>query len=118
MSLEIIIRILIISSLLFCSKLQFKLSSILFEFYDRKLTELIQPIVTQICSQIKRIDVPDDQFQPLPDLSATNMGTTLFELYLILKRFLTLGKFSVSILLIQIFIIIIIPGNFDVSPPG
>lgn len=71
--------------------MQFKLSSVLFKFYDSKLSDLIQPIVTQICGQIKRIHVPDDQFEPLPDLSATNMGTTLFELYLILKRFLTLG---------------------------
>lgn len=72
--------------------MRFKLSSILFKFYDSKLTEMIQPAVTQICSEIKRINVPDDQFEPLPDLSTTNMGTTLFELYLILKRLLTLGK--------------------------
>lgn len=38
------------------------------------------------------LDVPDDQFEYLPNIDNVNMGTTLFEAYLVIKRYNTLGK--------------------------
>ncbi|XP_035895567.1 protein unc-13 homolog 4B isoform X1 [Anopheles stephensi] len=64
--------------------------------YELKLAELIKPTVEDICRKLKRIDLPetgshrggDSGFIEYEDI---NMGTTLFELYLVLKRFCTLG---------------------------
>lgn len=65
----------------------------LFKFYDEKVSEIAKSIVTDVCSHIKRLDVPEDHFEELPNIDDVNMGTTLFELYLVLKRFLTMGKY-------------------------
>lgn len=67
-------------------------STVLFKFYDEEIAEITKSIVTEVCSHIKRLDVPDDHFDDLPEIDNVNMGTTLFELYLVLKRFLALGK--------------------------
>ncbi|XP_052868103.1 protein unc-13 homolog 4B [Anopheles cruzii] len=65
--------------------------------YELKLAELIKPTVEDICRKLKRIELPeagpsriggDSGFIEFEDI---NMGTTLFELYLVLKRFCTLG---------------------------
>lgn len=69
----------------------------LFKFYDEKISELCESIVVNVCRHIKKLDVPDDQFEYLPNIDNLNMGTTLFELYLILKRFLAMGKFFSSV---------------------
>jgi len=50
-----------------------------------------------VCNNIKRLDVPDDQFLYLPNLDNVNMGTTLFEVYLILKRYVALGKVFINL---------------------
>lgn len=62
-------------------------------FYDSKLTEICKAIVEQVCSNIKKLDVPDDNFEYLPNIDNVNMGTTLFEVYLVLKRYNTLGNY-------------------------
>lgn len=67
-------------------------STILYKFYDNKIAEIAFTIVCDVCSHIKRIDVPDDNFEELPNIDNVNMGTTLFELYLVLKRYLAMGK--------------------------
>lgn len=54
--------------------------------------EISQGIVKGVCSNIKMLDVPDDQFEYLPNIDNVNMGTTLFEAYLVIKRYNTLGK--------------------------
>uniref|UniRef100_A0A182QWZ4 Munc13-4 n=1 Tax=Anopheles farauti TaxID=69004 RepID=A0A182QWZ4_9DIPT len=64
--------------------------------YELKLAELIKPTVEDICRKLKRIDLPESTGQRfdasgLVDYEDINMGTTLFELYLVLKRFCTLG---------------------------
>lgn len=66
-------------------------SAVLLKYYDKKLVEIVKSIVSEVCGNIKRLHIPDEQNEALPDLSEINMGTTLFELYLVLKRFLTLG---------------------------
>lgn len=54
--------------------------------------EISQGIVKGVCSNIKMLDVPDDQFEYLPNIDNVNMGTTLFEVYLVIKRYNILGK--------------------------
>ena len=77
----------------------------LFKFYDGKIAEIAKSIVTEVCSHIKRLDVPEDHTDDLPEIDDVNMGTTLFELYLVLKRFLTFGMiFHVSFIFANIFI--------------
>lgn len=65
----------------------------LFKFYDEKVAEIAKSIVTEVCGNIKRLDIPENHFEELPDIDDINMGTTLFELYLVLKRFLALGMY-------------------------
>ncbi|XP_023298008.2 protein unc-13 homolog 4B isoform X1 [Lucilia cuprina] len=76
----------------FYHKIRLNFSTELFKFYDEKVSEIAKSIVTEVCANIKRLDVPEDHFEELPDIEDINMGTTLFELYLVLKRFLALGK--------------------------
>ncbi|KAI8044363.1 protein unc-13 homolog 4B isoform X1 [Drosophila gunungcola] len=77
---------------IFYHKIQLNYSAILYLFYDSKLAEICKSIIIEVCNNIKRLDVPDDQFEYLPNLENVNMGTTLFEVYLILKRYVTLGE--------------------------
>ncbi|XP_051863663.1 protein unc-13 homolog 4B isoform X6 [Drosophila albomicans] len=75
---------------LFYHKIRLNYSTILYLFYDLKLTEMCKAIVIGVCSNIKMLDVPDDQFEYLPNIDNVNMGTTLFEAYLVLKRYIVL----------------------------
>ncbi|XP_053660620.1 protein unc-13 homolog 4B [Anopheles marshallii] len=76
--------------------MHFSYTKELYITYELKLAELIKPTVEDICKKLKRIDLPetasrrggDSGFIEYEDI---NMGTTLFELYLVLKRFCTLG---------------------------
>lgn len=76
------------------SKIRVNYSTTLFLFYDSKLVEICKTNVIDVCKNIKMLDVPDDQFEYLPNIDDVNMGTTLFEVYLVLKRYNTLGKVS------------------------
>ncbi|KAH8295174.1 hypothetical protein KR018_008180 [Drosophila ironensis] len=77
---------------LFYHKIQMNYSAVLYLFYDSKLAEICKSIIVEVCNNIKRLDVPDDTFEYLPNIENVNMGTTLFEVYLILKRYVQLGK--------------------------
>ncbi|KAH8358960.1 hypothetical protein KR093_003577 [Drosophila rubida] len=77
---------------LFYHKIRLNYSTILYLFYDSKLVEICKAIVIDVCASIKMLDVPDDQFEYLPNIDNVNMGTTLFEAYLVLKRYITLGQ--------------------------
>lgn len=77
---------------LYFRKIRFNYSTALFQFYDSNLMEISQGIVKGVCSNIKMLDVPDDQFEYLPNIDNVNMGTTLFEVYLVIKRYNILGK--------------------------
>lgn len=56
-----------------------------------KLAELIKPCVEEICRGLKRIEIPESNSELL-NYEDINMGTTLFELYIVLKRFSKLGS--------------------------
>ncbi|XP_032597661.1 protein unc-13 homolog 4B isoform X2 [Drosophila grimshawi] len=77
---------------LFYHKIRVSYSTTLFLYYDLKLVEISEPIIKNVCSNIKMLDVPDDQFKDIPNIENVNMGTTLFEVYLVLKRYNTLGR--------------------------
>lgn len=75
----------------FQTKMKFHYARVCFNYYQKKISELCQPIIQDVSKNIKRIQLPEDRFQRLPEYSEINMGTTLFELYLVLKRFIVLG---------------------------
>lgn len=47
--------------------------------------------IENACKRLKRITLPDHESDQLPVHEEVNMGTTLFEVYLILKRFVAFG---------------------------
>ncbi|XP_041980361.1 protein unc-13 homolog 4B isoform X3 [Aricia agestis] len=87
--------------------MSFPYSKALYGVYENKIASLVEPEVVQVCKSLKRLrysesnsnvqlagglngetglGTPDVGSEPLA------MGTTLFELYLALQRFLTLGQ--------------------------
>lgn len=76
----------------FDRKLRFHYAQTLYLFYEKKLAEQVKTVVEDVCRNIKRLNISEDKMEKLPDLDEINMGTTLFELYLVLKRFTTLGR--------------------------
>ncbi|XP_018793043.1 PREDICTED: protein unc-13 homolog 4B [Bactrocera latifrons] len=78
----------------FYQKLRINYSGILFKYYDLNLFDECKEIVENVCANIKRMEIPDDtlEFSNFLDEESLNMGTTLFELYLVLKRFVSLGR--------------------------
>ncbi|XP_065080920.1 protein unc-13 homolog 4B isoform X5 [Ochlerotatus camptorhynchus] len=70
--------------------IHFQYTKELYITYELKLAELIKPCVEQICRSLKRIDIPESN-SDLLKYEDINMGTTLFELYIVLKRFSKLG---------------------------
>ncbi|KAG4080156.1 hypothetical protein HA402_008227 [Bradysia odoriphaga] len=76
---------------LFQQKMHFPYARTCYVYYEEKLSEYIEPVIHDVCKNLKRLSLPDDRYQPLPEHEEVNMGTTLFELYLVLKRFAVLG---------------------------
>lgn len=62
-----------------------------FKYYDSKIVEIAKPLIDQVCSHIKRINTNDDQLLNSKS-GELNMGTTLFELYLVFKKLVALGN--------------------------
>lgn len=62
-----------------------------FIYCEDKLAESFKAIIERVCKNLKRIQIPEDRFEHLPEHKEINMGTTLFEVYLVLKRFALLG---------------------------
>lgn len=66
-------------------------SSLLFKVYEAKVCEEAEPVVSDVCGQLRplRFNDPDANVEKEEPLS---MGTTLFELYLALQRLSLLGS--------------------------
>ncbi|XP_055586093.1 protein unc-13 homolog 4B isoform X2 [Uranotaenia lowii] len=75
---------------IFQEVVHFQYTKELYITYELKLAELIKPCVEDICRKLRRIDIPEASGAQI-DYEDINMGTTLFELYLVLKRFSGLG---------------------------
>ncbi|XP_067616077.1 protein unc-13 homolog 4B isoform X2 [Eurosta solidaginis] len=78
---------------LFYHKVGVHFSSVLYKLYDKYLYDICKSIIEDVCSHIKRLDILEDitEYTDI-DTESLTMGTTLFELYLVLKRFSTLGR--------------------------
>lgn len=73
--------------------LNYQYAGVLYKVYDRKLEALVKDVVTDICSRkIDRLDLLDREDMKHNRYEEINMLTTLFELYLLLKRFSVLGS--------------------------
>lgn len=72
--------------------MHFPYSRTCYLLYEDKLAEYIEPLINDVCKKLKRLSLPDDRYQQLPEHEEVNMGTTLFELYLVIKRFVVLGN--------------------------
>lgn len=73
--------------------MHFPFSRTCYIYYEEKLAEYIEAIINGVCKNLKRIILPEYGEITLPDHEEVNMGTTLFEVYLLLKKFSQLGKF-------------------------
>lgn len=73
--------------------ISFQYAGVMYKVYDRKVQELVEPIVKDICTtKIGRLDLLEDKDLKHNRYEEINMLTTLFELYLLLKRFSVLGS--------------------------
>lgn len=76
---------------LFQSKMRVPFAHTVFMFYEARLAEHVQPVIASVCKNLKRISaVPDARFAEAEHVEL-NMGTTLFEVYLVVKRFAEMG---------------------------
>ncbi|XP_026318731.1 protein unc-13 homolog 4B isoform X5 [Hyposmocoma kahamanoa] len=93
----------------FVEVMRYPYSKALYGIYESKLADLVKPQVTEVCKSLKRLRYSDDgsttsvhlaggvngatgMGTPQVESEPLAMGTTLFELYLALQRFLSLGQ--------------------------
>ncbi|XP_047522353.1 protein unc-13 homolog 4B isoform X3 [Pieris napi] len=92
----------------FVEVMSFPYSKALYGVYEDKIASLVEPEVLQVCKSLKRLRYSEGSNNSVylagglngdtglgnPDVGSEPlaMGTTLFELYLALQRFLTLGQ--------------------------
>lgn len=66
-------------------------SRTLYKLYETKIVELVEPVVTEVCKSLKPLKFNDRAQDGIYDNDPISMGTTLFELYLVVQRFAVLG---------------------------
>ncbi|XP_061378434.1 protein unc-13 homolog 4B isoform X2 [Danaus plexippus] len=92
----------------FVEVMSFPYSKVLYGVYEDKIASLVEPEVIQVCKSMKRLRYSEGSTNSVFLAGGLNgatgmggtevgseplaMGTTLFELYLALQRFLTLGQ--------------------------
>ncbi|CAK1585383.1 unnamed protein product [Parnassius mnemosyne] len=92
----------------FVEIMSFPYSKVLYGVYENKIASLVEPEVIQVCKNLKRLQYNEGSTNsvylagglngetglgtPQVDHEPLAMGTTLFELYLALQRFLALGQ--------------------------
>ncbi|XP_044739455.1 protein unc-13 homolog 4B isoform X2 [Chrysoperla carnea] len=71
----------------------FQYARSLYILYEKRLTQLIEPEILDICKSLKRLRF-DETFVANSDNVSEPMaqGTTLFELYLVIQKFVILGE--------------------------
>ncbi|XP_055321737.1 protein unc-13 homolog 4B isoform X2 [Sitodiplosis mosellana] len=77
---------------LFKDRVQCNYTSICYIYYEKELSESFQMTIERACKHLKRISMPDNPGEQFAENDEVNMGTTLFEVYLILKRFAALSS--------------------------
>ncbi|XP_021939432.1 protein unc-13 homolog 4B isoform X2 [Zootermopsis nevadensis] len=76
---------------LFQQYFRFSYAKTLYKLYESKVAELVEPVVTEVCKSLKPLKFNDRATDGICDNDPLLMGTTLFELYLIVQRFAVLG---------------------------
>ncbi|XP_073955464.1 C2 and C2B_Munc13-like domain-containing protein staccato isoform X4 [Choristoneura fumiferana] len=92
----------------FIEVMNFPYSKALYGLYESKIASLVEPDVIEVCKRLKRLNYNEGSTNSVHLAGGINgetgmgapqvgdeplaMGTTLFELYLALQRFLTLGQ--------------------------
>ncbi|XP_065338040.1 protein unc-13 homolog 4B isoform X3 [Cloeon dipterum] len=71
---------------------QFEYTKVIYEVYDERVFGLVEPVVQQTCKNLKPLRFNEDPTQGLYDNDDITMGTSLFELYIALQRFVVMGK--------------------------
>jgi hypothetical protein len=71
----------------FFSVIQLDYAKIIYKIYDEEIYQLIQPEVEKTCKNLKQLRFNDDASQGIYDNDSITMGTSLFELYLALQRY-------------------------------
>lgn len=77
---------------LFQKTVNFQYAKALYIFYQAKISALAEPEVRTICKNLKKLSFTGMNLNENESEEALAGGTTLFELYLALHRFSTLGK--------------------------
>lgn len=70
---------------------QFPYAKAIYTLYECKISEICEPLVTDVCMTLKPLKFKDQAKNGEYENDPLAMGTTLFELYLILQRFAVLG---------------------------
>jgi len=76
---------------IFQQSFNFPYAVTVYKFYETKIAELVEPVVTEACNSLKPIKFNNTEVDGIDDNDPLLMGTTLFELYLIVQRFAVLG---------------------------
>nr|CAD7447691.1 unnamed protein product [Timema bartmani] len=70
---------------LFLEALHLSYATTLYTIYEKKISELTEEVVTEVCKTLKPLKFNDRPGDDIYDNDPLTMGTTLFELYLILQ---------------------------------
>ncbi|XP_072393128.1 protein unc-13 homolog 4B isoform X4 [Diabrotica undecimpunctata] len=76
---------------LFQETVNFQYAKALYVFYQAKLSTFCEPEVVEICKSLKKLNYGYDQIDGDFSMDPLSEGTSLFELYLAVQRFHTLG---------------------------
>ncbi|CAH1131281.1 unnamed protein product [Ceutorhynchus assimilis] len=81
----------------FIEHVNFQYAKCLYTFYQARVATLCEPDVREICKNLKTLDNSDYKFgegfvNEDPTVDPLAEGTSLFELYLAIQRFVTLGQ--------------------------
>lgn len=62
-----------------------------YEIYQNMLATFMEPLIKNVSKKLKLLKLPEDLNQQIPEFDGVHAGTTLFELYLEIKRFAEFG---------------------------
>lgn len=95
--------------------MQVPYASILFSIYDGKISEMCEPFITQVCTNMRPINFKGDgKFDSDDDRDPLAMGTSLFELYIEIQKFAEYDFIQYYILPATTFVVrVYYIGTFD-----
>ncbi|XP_071872058.1 C2 and C2B_Munc13-like domain-containing protein staccato isoform X3 [Bombus fervidus] len=70
---------------LFIKRINFPYARCLYMMYEKRISDICMIVIEDVCGRLKRIEIENADVE-------LNLGTTLFELYLALQRYVILGQ--------------------------